>query len=80
MWRSSKRPSLPRFDEVVSEGITGLLVPPRDPAALAGAMAKLVQDADLAAQLGAGGAEADRKASWESIAATTGAVYDQVLA
>lgn len=68
------------FDEVVSEGVTGLLVPPRDPAALAEAMATLVQDADLAAQLGAGAAEADGKASWTSIAATTAAVYDQVLA
>ncbi len=41
--------------EVVEEGVTGLLVPPRDPPALANAMLRLWSDADLARRLGAAG-------------------------
>jgi glycosyltransferase involved in cell wall biosynthesis len=39
--------------EVVEDGATGLLVPPRDPAALAAALAGLLDDAALRARLGA---------------------------
>jgi glycosyltransferase involved in cell wall biosynthesis len=41
--------------EVVLDGETGLVTPPRDPQALADAMVKLVQDKPLAARLGAAG-------------------------
>lgn len=40
--------------EVVSEGVTGLLVPPRDPAALADAMIRLSENRRLAEGLAAG--------------------------
>ena len=43
--------------ELVKDGETGLLVPPEDAAALATGLAKLLQDADLAARLGAAGRE-----------------------
>jgi glycosyltransferase involved in cell wall biosynthesis len=39
--------------QVVQDGITGLLVPPRDPVALARAVASLVDDADRRARLAA---------------------------
>jgi glycosyltransferase involved in cell wall biosynthesis len=39
--------------ELVADGATGLLVPPRDPAALAGALARLAADHALAERLGA---------------------------
>jgi glycosyltransferase involved in cell wall biosynthesis len=39
--------------EAVVDGETGLLVPPRDPAALAAALARLIGNADLRARMGA---------------------------
>jgi glycosyltransferase involved in cell wall biosynthesis len=41
--------------EAVDDGVTGLLVPPRDPGALAAAVARLLDDRGLAARLGAFG-------------------------
>jgi glycosyltransferase involved in cell wall biosynthesis len=41
--------------EVVREGETGWLVPPREPAALAAAVLKILRDPDLAARVGAQG-------------------------
>jgi glycosyltransferase involved in cell wall biosynthesis len=41
--------------EVVDDGVTGLLVPQEDPAALAGALARVLRDRELATQLGAAG-------------------------
>jgi glycosyltransferase involved in cell wall biosynthesis len=38
--------------DVVSDGVTGLLVPPRDPAALAAALVRLVDDPERARQMG----------------------------
>jgi sugar transferase (PEP-CTERM/EpsH1 system associated) len=43
--------------EVVSDGATGVLVPPRDPVALAEAMLRLQRDADLSQRLGRAGRE-----------------------
>jgi glycosyltransferase involved in cell wall biosynthesis len=41
--------------EVVQDGVTGLLVPPRDPAALAGEIERLIADPELARRLGRDG-------------------------
>jgi glycosyltransferase involved in cell wall biosynthesis len=41
--------------EVIEDGVSGLLVPPRDSAALAAATARLLEDGDLAARLGDAG-------------------------
>ena len=41
--------------EVVADGVTGLLVPPRDPPALAAALLRLHRDHPLASRLGAAG-------------------------
>jgi glycosyltransferase involved in cell wall biosynthesis len=41
--------------EAVKDGVTGLLVPPGDPAALAGAICTLLEDGELAARLGRAG-------------------------
>lgn len=43
---------VPGCREVVTDAVDGLLVPPRDPTALAGAIARLAADAALAARLG----------------------------
>jgi glycosyltransferase involved in cell wall biosynthesis len=41
--------------EAVDDGVTGLIVPPRDAAALGAAMARLRDDAALRAKLGSAG-------------------------
>ena len=41
--------------EVVQDGVTGLLVPPRDPAALAAEIERLIADPELARRLGRDG-------------------------
>jgi glycosyltransferase involved in cell wall biosynthesis len=62
--------------EVVRDGITGLLVPPRDPAALAGAVVRVLKDPALAQRLGAA-ARAHVAAHYSVAAMTAGnlAVY-----
>src|SRR6185369_13738156 len=66
--------------ELLREGETGLLVPPRDPAALAAALLRALDDPALRARLGA----AARAASAEfDIARTVDRIqdlYDEVLA
>lgn len=49
------------FAEYVEDGVSGLLVPPGDPAALAEAIARLEHDPDLGRSLAAGAAEAWRR-------------------
>ena len=46
--------------EVIADGVTGLLVPPDDPAALAGQIGRLLADRALARRLGATGCQAVR--------------------
>ena len=43
--------------EIIEHGVSGLLVPPRDSAALAAATASLLEDEDMAARLGQAGIE-----------------------
>jgi len=60
--------------EAVSDGHTGLLVPPDKPDALRDAFARLIEDAELRARLGAAGPAWARRHSWaDSAAALLGA-------
>jgi glycosyltransferase involved in cell wall biosynthesis len=62
--------------DTVEDGVTGRLVPPRDPAALTGVLAELLADPGLRRKLGtAGAARAADRYSWDTIAAETEAVY-----
>jgi glycosyltransferase involved in cell wall biosynthesis len=55
--------------EVVADGRTGLLVAPRDPSALADALARVLSDAALAERLGqAGHAQMQERAGWPEVA------------
>ena len=66
--------------EIARDGESGLLVPPRDPAALAAAILRLAEDPALRARLGAGGrALAEREFSEERIAAETLALWRRLL-
>ena len=65
--------------EVVADGGTGLLVPPGDPAALAGAINALVADPALAAQMGQEGRKrAVADFGWPAIAAQTAELYAEL--
>ncbi|MGH3302172.1 MAG: glycogen synthase [Streptosporangiaceae bacterium] len=62
--------------EVVADGVTGLLVPPGDEAALAAAVNALIRDPGRAAVLGARGRErAVAEFTWARIAAQTADLY-----
>jgi alpha-maltose-1-phosphate synthase len=65
--------------EVVSDGETGLLVPPDDPAALADALDALLGDPGRADAMGrAGRQRAIAEFSWPAIAAQTAALYAEL--
>ena len=67
--------------EVVEDGRTGLLVPPSDPAALAAALNRLIDDPDLARRMGVfGRGRAVADFSWRMIAEQTVELYKDVLA
>lgn len=66
--------------EVIADGSTGFVVPPRDPAALADALARYVQDPALAASHGAAGRTRVLKHySMPAMVAGYQALYDSLL-
>ena len=66
--------------EVVEDGVTGLLVPPDDPAALADALNALIREPARAAEFGARGRNrAVAEFSWDTIAARTADLYDSLV-
>jgi glycosyltransferase involved in cell wall biosynthesis len=67
--------------DTVQPGVTGLLVPPRDPVALATAVASLLRRPAVRAAYGrAGAARARADYSWESVAARTADAYRRTIA
>ncbi|NWF81524.1 MAG: glycosyltransferase family 4 protein [Chloroflexi bacterium] len=67
------------FPEVVDEGHTGLLVPPRDPAALAGAVNALLADPGRRTAMAAAGPAWAAQFSWSAVADRIESVYDEVV-
>jgi glycosyltransferase involved in cell wall biosynthesis len=68
-------------DEAITSERTGLLVPPRDPAALAAAIHRLQADPDLARRLASAGRErVEREFSSDVMALQVMGIYDEVLA
>ncbi|MDD5350541.1 MAG: glycosyltransferase family 4 protein, partial [Chthoniobacteraceae bacterium] len=61
--------------EAVTHGVTGLLVEPGDPQALAHCLVRLASDTPLCARLGAAGREAAARFNWPAVAATYARVY-----
>ncbi len=67
--------------DAVEDGVTGLLVPPGDTAALRAAVERLLGDAELRARLGAAAREkAQRELSFDVAAERLQAVYEEALA
>lgn len=66
--------------EVVVDGVTGLLVPPRDPAALAQAITRLLRNPDLRRKMGRAGRErVTEHFSVEQMVRKTESLYEQLL-
>jgi glycosyltransferase involved in cell wall biosynthesis len=66
--------------EVVVDGVTGLLVPPRDPTALAQAITRLLDDPDLRQRMGRAGRERVlQHFSVEQMVKRTQTLYEQLL-
>jgi glycosyltransferase involved in cell wall biosynthesis len=66
-------------DEIVTEGVDGLLYPPGDAAALAATLSRIAADRALAERLGRAAVERARAFSPELAAAQTSAFYRRVL-
>jgi len=62
-------------EEAIITGETGLLVPQDDPDALAGAIARLLQDEPLRARMGAAGRAYARTQDWSAVAGRVKDVY-----
>jgi glycosyltransferase involved in cell wall biosynthesis len=68
------------FKEIVEHGVSGWLVPPSSPEALAGAIRMLWNDPDLRQRLGEGGRRRIvEKFNWRKAAEETVAVYEEVV-
>lgn len=67
--------------DTVVDGVTGLHVPPRDPAAIAAALRALRDDPSRRAAMGAAGAARVRdRYGWDRVAAATAEAYGRTLA
>jgi glycosyltransferase involved in cell wall biosynthesis len=65
--------------EIVTDGVTGYLVPPKDSAALAKAIATVLDSDGIDSIVGTAAAHARAKLTWNANARTTLAVYRDVL-
>lgn len=66
--------------DAVEDGVTGVLVPPRDPAALRSALDRVLGDADVRRRLGAAGRDrAQERFSWAAATRMTIEAYREAL-
>ncbi len=69
------------LSEMIEDGVTGYLVPPRDAEALAGAIIRLLEDPNLRRRLGRSGKlKLERECSEAAVAAQTLEVYRRAIA
>ena len=68
------------FAALLTDGVDGLLVPPRDPAALATALDRVLADPPLVAALTARAAVMVQQYAWPQVAQQVLAVYERLLA
>src|SRR5205814_6745166 len=71
---------IPGYREVIRHDRDGLLVPPRDPDALASALAAVLDDPDLAGRLAAAGTERAAAFDWDVVAGRLEGLYRDAVA
>ncbi|HLQ48152.1 MAG TPA: glycosyltransferase family 4 protein, partial [Candidatus Dormibacteraeota bacterium] len=67
------------YKGVLRRGREGLLVPPREPKELAGAIARLLRDDELRAEMGRAGTARAQEFSWERVTAKVDDFYSLVI-
>src|SRR4029079_970220 len=67
------------YKGVVRRGREALLVPPREPQPLAGAIARLLRDDELRAEMGAAGIERAQEFSWERVTRKVDDFYGVII-
>jgi phosphatidylinositol alpha-mannosyltransferase len=70
---------IPGYDEVMTDGREGVFVPPRDPAALAAATERILDDHRLAADLALAGRERAAAFDWGTVAGRIVGAYERAL-
>ena len=68
------------YKRVVQRNVTGLLVEPKDPDALAAALERLIADPELRTSLGEAGARRANDYDWQHVTADLVRVYEEVIA
>jgi phosphatidylinositol alpha-mannosyltransferase len=71
---------IPGYDEVMSDGIEGVLVPPRDAAAVARAVASILDDPGLAGRMSEAGRARARTFDWSVVGVQLEDVYGRAIA
>ena len=71
---------VPGYDEIVSDGVDGLLVPPRRPRPLAAALRRLLDEPDLRRRLAGEAVRSARQYGWDHVVAQIEDVYEEVAA
>jgi phosphatidyl-myo-inositol alpha-mannosyltransferase len=69
---------IPGYDEVIRDGVDGILVPPNDSRALADAVERALTDPALSGRLSEGGRARAAEFSWDRVAHRLETVYRQV--
>ena len=67
-------------EDFIDDGLSGLLVAPRDPSALAAAIERLCDDADAARGIGEAGRRAVTELTWQRTAVALAQIYNDVVA
>jgi phosphatidylinositol alpha-mannosyltransferase len=71
--------AIPGYDEVVRDGVDGLLVRPSDPAALAGGVNRVLGDPELAGRLGEAGRARAGEFAWDRVAGELESIYSEAV-
>jgi phosphatidylinositol alpha-mannosyltransferase len=70
---------IPGYREVVTHGVHGLLVPPRDPEALAAALVRVLTEAGLAERLGEAARARAREFDWPAVVDRLEQIYRRAI-